>query len=135
MSRYVVCLLFLATAIATAQQPSRCVGRNGVPRDSLDAHARRLHPELSKPENQSHTVVVGLVYDNKCAVVRHALKRVGSPGGLEATLLAVFPDSSRLTMGSFEIGGFASLGGEPRRPAEQLPVIAWGLLTPRGIPR
>jgi hypothetical protein len=128
-------LSIIATSAAAAQQRLGCIGPNGVPADSLQAVARRLHPEVTRPENQSSAVIVALVYDNKCTLVRHALKRIAREGNLEATLSAVFPDSARLTIKSFEISGFASLGGHSKSDVDLHPVIAWGVLTPRGLPR
>lgn len=131
---YSLLLGFLASASATAQQQTGCIGRSGIPLDSLHAQARRLHPEIMKPENQSNTVVVALVYDNRCTIVRHTMGRIAAQGGIESVLSAVFPDSSRLTMTSFETSGFAAL--TPGRGAVTTsPTIAWALLTPRGIPR
>lgn len=137
MHRYLFVLLLCITAVpaATAQQRSGCIGPNGVPADSLLAQARRLHPDAMKPENQSNAIIVALVYDNKCTIVRHAMKRVARQGDIEEILNAVFPDSTRLTHESFEISGFTSLGGTSKADVDLHPVIAWGVLTPRGLPR
>jgi hypothetical protein len=136
MRHSVLGLLIVAIAGSTssAQQRSGCIGPQGVPIDSLLAQARRLHPDALKPENESGDVVVALVYDNTCTLVRHAMKRVSwMQGGIEAILTQVFPDSTRLTLRSFEVSGFATLTAA--RAEGRSPVIAWGLLTPRGIPR
>src|SRR4051812_15967993 len=100
MHRHLLRLLLAISVVpaAKAQQAAGCTGHDGVPLDSLYAHARRLHPDVAKPENQSNAVIVALVYDNKCAIVRHAMKRVATQGDIEVILGAVFPDSSRLTM-------------------------------------
>jgi hypothetical protein len=137
MRRHLFCLLLAVSAIpvANAQAQSRCAGRDGVPIDSLFAHARRLHPEVMKPENQSDFVIVALVYDNKCNVVRHAMKRVAKQADIGGALKAVFPDSTRLSVESFEISGFTALKASPTSDVSLSPVIAWGILTPRGISR
>jgi hypothetical protein len=137
MRRHLLVWLLSISAVpaAMAQQRSGCMGLHGVPTDSLLAQARRLQPDVSKPENQSDAVIVALVYDNRCTIVRHAMKRVARQGNIEAILAAVFPDSTRLTHASFEISGFTSLGGSSKADLPLHPVVAWGVLTPRGLPR
>jgi hypothetical protein len=137
MRRHLLAWLFSISAVpaAMAQQRSGCTGPQGVPIDSLHAQARRLHPDVSKPENQTDAVIVALVYDNRCTIVRHAMKRVARQGKIDAILGALFPDSTRLTHASFEISGFASLGGSTKADLPLHPVVAWGVLTPRGLPR
>jgi hypothetical protein len=127
-------LIVVAASTASAQQRTGCIGKEGVPLDSLYAQARRLHPDVAKPQNQSSAVVVALVYDNTCTIVRHAMGRVDwQEGGIERILGQVFPDSTRLTLQSFEISGFAAIGENPN--TDLRPVVAWGLLTPRGLPK
>src|SRR4051812_28892459 len=110
MRRYVLgfALSFTAIFAAGAQQTSRCSGDTGMPLDSLFADARRLHPDVAKPENQTSTVVIGLVYDNHCKLLRHAMRRVPDRSHVDTIMGQVFPDSTRLTMDNFEISGFAS---------------------------
>ena len=135
MRRSLLFLLLFVGAPAAAQQRSGCTGPTGVPSDSLQAQARRLHPEVTRPEHQSDAVIVALVYDNKCTIVRHAMKRVARAGNIEAILSGVFPDSTRLTYAAFEISGFTSLGGSSTADVSVHPMVAWAVLTPRGVPR
>jgi hypothetical protein len=131
-------LILTAFAGARAQRSAGCLGRDGVSVDSLRATARRLHPDVDKPENRSNFVVVALVYDNRCTLVRHALKRIAREGDIGDVLAAVFPDSTpKHTVYSFEISGFAGIG--PNTAAKDdwklHPVVAWGILTPGNSPR
>jgi hypothetical protein len=135
MRRHLLCLLLMICVVpaASAQPQQGCIGQQGVPTDSLYAQARRLHPAIARPENRSNTVVVALVFDNRCAMVRHAMARVTWPGTIGKIMRAAFPDSSRLDVESFEISGFTAFAMDSAAEIARSPVIAWGILTPRGI--
>ena len=127
-----VLLMLCVVPAASAQPQHGCIGQQGVPTDSLYAQARRLHPAIADPENRTNAVVVALVFDNRCAVVRHAMARVTWPGTIGKIMRASFPDSSRLDVESFEISGFTAFTANPTVEVARSPVIAWGILTPRG---
>ena len=122
----VLALAFLSASAGPQLPTSHCSGANGVPTDSLRTIATRMHPEALKPENQSGMVMIALVFDNHCAVVRHAMRRVAKVGTIGPALQDVFRDSTQqYAEDAFEISGFASLG-----KVNETPVIVWGILTP-----
>jgi hypothetical protein len=136
MRRSVLCFALSVIALPALHAQQRgCIRVDGVQLDTLFADARRLHPESAKPENQTSDAVIALVYDNHCRLVRHGMKLVGGRGAVDEVMAKVLPDSSRLVMQNFEISGFASFQTGSSKSIERNPVIVWGSLTPRGIPR
>lgn len=82
--------------------------------DSLRALAKRLHPDASAPEKHNAFVVVGLVFDSSCRLLKHAVGTRQGRATADTVLARIMPD---MPGGPTSISGFVELG--PRTAAEE----------------
>ena len=118
-------------AQATAMQRG-CSGPDGVPNDSLRAIAKRLHPDAFKPENMKSSVLIGLLFDAQCQVVRHAMGyRVTDQLHVDSAFSTLYPSAKpgEFAIDKFSISGFMDLGERGATgPAPGSPLLAWGIM-------
>lgn len=110
-----------------APDQSQCRAPHGPGVEYLRGLVRQIHPEVFALGAQGDSVVVGVVFDGSCKVVRHAARRrrVTDGQSVDSTLAGLFP---ALATGPlyFSDEGFADLV-PPRMPGGH-PVVFWAVL-------
>ncbi len=89
--------MLLVGSVYAQQPPShnwRCVGPDTAGIQKLQHLVRQLQPEVLAPAVQRDSLVVGLVFDSSCQVVRHTARRRRASDGhtVDSTLAGLFPD-------------------------------------------
>lgn len=96
----------------------------GVPAERLRDLARRLHPQALEPASRSRSLVVGLLFDERCALTAHAVTRRGGESlDVDTALGRLFPAAYR---GAFRVAGIADAGAAHGGPGS--PWIVWGVM-------
>lgn len=131
--RLVLTMSLAATlsAIATHGSPpartrTDCSTGNAVWHDSLIATAKRTHPELALPANRDSSVIVGLLFDDKCQLTQHAAgHRITDHMTTDTALTRLFRE---FKPGSWTTSGFAAVGDN--HPGT--PWVVWAVMKAKG---
>jgi beta-lactamase regulating signal transducer with metallopeptidase domain len=103
--------------------PASCAAQQDAFADTTRAYARRLHPEAFSPSVRDSSMLVGLVFNERCQLLHHAAgRRTKSRMDVDAALAQLFPGKR---VSPWTTSGFAAVGS-----GEHNPWIAWAVLAP-----